>query len=410
MRLALICMLFVAACGQPAARDHGPFPQRVYVWQRAWTPEVGAAVRQRAGSFDRTLALATEVTWHGAEPVAHRVAAVLTDLPRDRSVGLAVRITPRPDAFAGQAGGQLLTIAMQTVAAARAAGLEVAELQIDHDQGSRHLEDYAAWLRQLKPQLAEVALTVTALPDWLDRDEFAALAATADSFTLQVHALTAPAAAGEPGHLCDPRLAQRAVERAATFGRPFWVALPTYSYLAAFAPNGQLYGLLAEQRAGRRLPTLRWQELAPNPADMAALVRQWQASRPPEMQGVVWFRLPVDGDQRNWRWPTLQAVAHGRDPLPQLRSSLAQAADGSWQLVLANLGDGDGVAPSQIAVQSPQQIELAGALPPWQVDGAVWHQPTEQTGRQTVRAGESQTIGWLRGAGPFAVEDTHETP
>ena len=31
-------------------------------------------------------------------------------------------------------------------------------------------------------------------------------------------------------------------------------------------------------------------------------------------EGLLWYRLPVDTDRNNWRWPTLRAVMAGREP------------------------------------------------------------------------------------------------
>ena len=47
-RLLLLLTLLLAGCGREVRRT--PLPAQAYVWQRAWTPEVSAAVR--ASGFD----------------------------------------------------------------------------------------------------------------------------------------------------------------------------------------------------------------------------------------------------------------------------------------------------------------------------------------------------------------------
>ncbi|HZZ89537.1 MAG TPA: DUF3142 domain-containing protein [Caulobacteraceae bacterium] len=58
----------------------------------------------------------------------------------------------------------------------RAAGNPVAGLQIDFDSGTRHLADYAAFLRDLRRRLpADCRLSITGLLDWSSQGDSAAL-------------------------------------------------------------------------------------------------------------------------------------------------------------------------------------------------------------------------------------------
>ncbi|MGH7484878.1 MAG: DUF3142 domain-containing protein, partial [bacterium] len=117
-------------------------------------------------------------------------------------------------------------------------------------------------------------------------------------------------------------------EKAALFGRPFRVALPTYSYQVAFDAKGTLIGLLAEG------PLLSFGEgvtvvsASSDPGAMAGLVRDWTEKRPKELTGILWYRLPVAGDRNNWSWPTLRAVMAGRAPQPGLRAETRKPQPG----------------------------------------------------------------------------------
>ena len=73
----------------------------------------------------------------------------------------------------------------------RAAGDRVAGLQIDFDSGTRHLADYAVFLRDLRSRLpADCRLSITGLLDWSSQGDSAALGAlggVVDEVVLQTY-------------------------------------------------------------------------------------------------------------------------------------------------------------------------------------------------------------------------------
>lgn len=73
----------------------------------------------------------------------------------------------------------------------RAAGDPVVGLQIDFDSGTRHLADYAAFLRDLRTRLpADCRLSITGLLDWSSQGDSAALGAlggVVDEVVLQTY-------------------------------------------------------------------------------------------------------------------------------------------------------------------------------------------------------------------------------
>ena len=73
----------------------------------------------------------------------------------------------------------------------RAAGNRVAGLQVDFDARTRHLAEYAAFLRDLRRRLpAEYELGITGLLDWSangDPSALDALAGTVDEAVLQIY-------------------------------------------------------------------------------------------------------------------------------------------------------------------------------------------------------------------------------
>lgn len=404
LRLLPLLTLLLCACAAKGERARGPVPQQVYVWQRAWTPAVIDAVRSHGPAFERVVLLGAEVTFSGGVARAAWPDWTGTVL-QGRGVGLAVRIGD--DRHALEHGSQLSDIVWQTLERARAKGLSVAELQIDHDCPTSRLPAYRKWLLQLRSRVPGVVLTITALPAWLGAAEWPALAASVDGFVLQVHALTAPARPGQPIRLCDSAAALAAVERAAEAGQPFRVALPTYAYDAVFDINQRLLGVLAETPEPA-LPAERGRvRLAPQPAEIAGLVRGWQADRPAMLQGIIWFRLPVAGDVRNWAWPTLDAVRQGIEPKADVRVR-AVTTGGLVELTAENRGDADGELPEVTTlrwqgaslVASDATLDLAVTS---DADRAQFVNTTHHSA--TLPPGAHQALGWLRfDQPPHAIE------
>src|SRR5207248_6431078 len=173
------------------------------------------------------------------------------------------------------------------------------------------------WLRSLRPVIHPVRFVVTTLPAWLDDPEFVPLVREADGYVLQVHSAPISHASGSVS-LCDPVSARKWVAKAARLGLPISVALPTYRCTAGYNPAGKLLGAAMDSVQPSWPPGTRVLEFETNADDVATLVHEWQHLRPPQLQGLIWYRLPVATDARNWVWATLSAVMSGRKPLHRL--------------------------------------------------------------------------------------------
>jgi hypothetical protein len=250
---------------------------------------------------------------------------------------------------------------------ARRTGLAPRELQIDFDCAESNLEGYRAWVETLRRKVAPVPVTITALPSWLGQSAFPRLAGAAGSYVLQVHSLDRPSRMDSSLTLCDPAAARRAVERAARLSVPFRVALPTYGYLMAFDTDGRLLGLSAEGPAKTWPASARIREVRADPIELARLVRGWTTNRPANLQGVIWYRLPVASDLLNWRWPTLAAIVALRSPRESFRAEPRRVEPGLVEISLVNDGELDisSRLPSKSA--GPANAELAS----WQAMGSA---------------------------------------
>jgi hypothetical protein len=394
---------------RPVPHISGPLRQDAYVWQRSWTEPVREAVAGLATNFSALAVLCGEVTWRKGAP---EVVRVTLDYAALRQVGPRVGLALRIGAFAGPfvAGDErtqwLGNLAASFVQEAVTNQLQIAELQIDFDCAESKLEGYRVWVEAIHRQVVPVPVTITALPAWLKRPAFKALIAAADGYVLQVHSLERPRSSNAFFTLCDPEAARGAVVEAARLGKPFRVALPTYGYLLAFDSRGRFAGLTAEAPAKAWPGDFQTREVRADPQAMAALIQSWKSTRPQALQGVIWYRLPVSGENLNWRWPTLSVVMAGKTPRASVQVETRQPQPGLVEVELINTGQAAFNAPLRVtlswrearlvAADGLQEIEVAETNP-------LAVQFTGQRDRLRLEPGDRRTIGWLRLSQPVEV-------
>ncbi|MBB5940573.1 DUF3142 domain-containing protein [Xanthomonas sp. 3307] len=381
LRRALLGLsLLLGGC---TASAPAPLEQQVYVWQRQWSDAHAVALAQTRADFSALRVLALQ-----AHPRAgwSRAAVDLRQLAADgRPVIAVVRLDGQwPALDASRIDAEVL----QMVRTWRTAGVALRGVEIDHDCATARLPAYTALLRQLRGALpADLALSITALPAWLDSPALTPLLRTVDSSVLQVHAVTAPAAG-----LFDPvqarRWADRYAQRSAT---PFWLALPAYGVALV---EGTGATPLIESEAPLATSGTR-HELRVSPQQLAAFVDALRARRPPHLAGIVWFRLPLPGDRRAWPLATLQAVVHGRS----LQAAVQVQASGTgpvYDLTLANHGNA-AAAPPQRVVLRGSACEAGDALGDYRLHLA--QAPSFDRTSATsppLAAGERRALGWVR--------------
>jgi hypothetical protein len=384
------------------AETNGLLRQEVYIWQRTWNAAVRDSLAQHASSFSRLVALNAEVTWKEKRPQIIRVAVDWAALREaERPIGLALRVGAYPGPFDsnGEITALLVEQASSLIAECQANQLQASELQIDFDCAESKLDGYRVWVEAIRRKIAPVPVTITVLPTWLNQASFKRLIAGADGYVLQVHSFERPKDADAPFTLCDPAAARRAVERAAQFGVPFRVALPTYGYVMAFDRTGRFVGLSAEGPSQSWPEGVQLREVRTDPVALADLVQTWTTKRPVTFAGIIWYRLPVSEDFLNWRWPTLSAVMAGRSPRESLRAETRRPQPALVEVSLVNYGEADGVAFPAVEVRWQKARLVAGdGLRGFELMQA---EPTaaqflRNSGRDRLSPGERWQIGWLR--------------
>lgn len=408
---ALSLTLLTGACSRPAA----PLPNDAYVWQRKWTPAVNAALHDSRDIVRTWRVLAAERDrgddWTDVSPDWNALAAahapVIAVLRIDGQAG------NRPGGLNGMLPPARVVALIERY---RQHGIVLTGIEIDHDCPTSQLGDYTRFIAALRTQLdPSIALSITALPTWLDSAALDDLLAHADEAVLQVHAVMNPAQG-----LFDPVQARawlRAFARRTQ--RPWRVALPTYGSRVTWNAQGRVAGIESENPmllADSGAPGLTHELVVP-PQQIDAFVTQIEHDALPRLAGIVWFRLPTGNDDRAWSAGTWRAVltraplnaaiaaqVRSSDTGSDTRSDADSHADsarggaprpaGLFDVSLVSSGNAD--APLPAIVRTDASCSAADGINGYALDYDAHGMLLRRVQPGLLRAGMRRTIGWLR--------------
>ncbi|MGC4017150.1 MAG: DUF3142 domain-containing protein [Luteolibacter sp.] len=399
--LIFILLLFpLASCRKEAPR---PAPAiEAYVWQSPSRPEVAAAMQQAHGTVATLHIRAAEMRWTGSAFETSR--AVTRPLP-EPGCGLVLRI----GASASRLDWTPEQIAPVAAVVKELASLAPREIQCDYDCPQSRLDRYARLLEALQKEAGSIPLVPTTLPSWLEEPAFKKLIARRPGYVLQVHSLQLPKQAGQPVVIFDPTTARTAAKKASALGVPFRIAMATYGCEVWFGTDGKVMEVISEDAAPlNKTPASRAFTLA-DPTESARLIREWNASPPPGLQAVIWYRLPVAGDRRNWPWVTFQHVVRGEETAstPTLETT---DHDGTLDLHLVNRGDFPILLPAEAVITTPAiSADGAGAYRLEKQDDGL-HYLRREGIWPWLDPGKKIPAGWLRTREPVSRIDWHFTP
>lgn len=390
----------------PSLCEATGFTREVYIWQRQSSVELTNAVDAFSPQVDGWCVLAAEVGWSQGKMNVIRLRIDFEALHASgRRVGLALRIGAFAGPFASDDSSSraLAAIASEIILNAQKGGVAVSELQIDFDCNESKLAGYREWLVALRAAAGSTPLVITALPTWLKRPEFSALAKTTNGFVLQVHSLAKPSHPDEAFTLCDPAQALAWTRRAGEIGVPFRVALPTYGYLMTFDRDGKFLSLGAEGRTPQVPPGGKMRVVRADAPAMARLANTLAAEHPASCVGVIWFRLPIKSDRLNWDAITFATVLRGYEPRKELRVNVQREDAGVAVITLVNVGETTEALPLRIDLHGASagrfiagdgfrgfRLETRGD----EVQGIV--RAAEISVDASIAPGRSEKIAWLR--------------
>lgn len=374
----LLALAWLLAGCQPT-----PLSNDAYIWQRVWTPPVAEALTQSQGLVRGWRVLAGETSAGG------RDINVQADLVALRSARAPVILVLRIDGRAERLDADQTLVRLRAwITQWRAAGIQLAGVEIDYDCPTSKLPVYTRYLAALRAGL-DLPLSITALPTWLDSPLLKALLSEADESVLQVHAVLAPSRG-----LFDAERARRWMDDyAKRTSRPWRVALPAYGSRVVWDEDGRIAAIESERPALQ--PSSRDSELLARPQALADFVKQLEARPPAGLAGVVWFRLPTSADQRAWSLPTWRAVL-ARQALTPVLTALARASSqsGAQDLFLSNTGNADAELPFRVRLGGTcrQADGINGYTLEYDDQGPYLRRAQEGL----LRPGFQRQIGWIR--------------
>jgi len=393
-----VAIFAFAGCHRSDVEVSGPLPQRGYIWQREWTPAVIDSLREAKRRMNGVVLLGAEINFGGKNPEIAKASIDWEAVQRQtQHCSVALRIAPFAGPFrADDAPARVIVdVTKQLLDDAAAHCVKIEEFQFDFDCAQKNLGTYRTWLSILRPIVHPIRFVVTVLPAWLDDANFLPLVRETDGYVLQVHSIPISARGGAT--LCDSKLAREWIARAGKLQMPFSVAVPTYRCAAGYAPDGKLLSVAMDSVQPSWPPGTRILEFGADADDIAALVHEWQKARPPQLRELIWYRVPIATDTRNWRWPTLAAVMAGQTPKHQL--NVQQEGANPIDLSIVNAGEADEQLNVNVTAKwSKAGLEASDALSGWSVrseNGLAVFKSVAQNGFR-LPPGATRKIGWLR--------------
>jgi Protein of unknown function (DUF3142) len=369
-----------ARAGLRIVQSNQTLAHEAYIWQRRWTPAVGAGMqdlRQQISAWRVLAGQADEGVWRFATLDTQAIQRNHQPIRGVFRVN-AARNRELPSDLLGQIYGWL--------GAMDASGIDVAGVEIDYDCSSAKLADYAHAIGQLKKRLpVDVILSVTSLPSWLTTSAFADVAQATDELVLQVHAVQSP-----PAALFDPAAANDALyQLSRQTDKPFWLALPTYQSVVSLNAEQQILGVESEINLPNEIGSEQITVQA-TPSIIQAYLRALRRAPPKNLRGIVWFRLGTALDRRAWPSQTLMAVIDDQKLRAKLTLiSAPNGTNGSFDLLAVNRGN-------DYSSASRWHVANAACRPTQAVGNAQYNTDTATFFLdQSLPPGASKMLGWI---------------
>jgi len=319
------------------------FSNAVYVWQRKWDETVSDSIQRSVENFDLFIPLGAEIKVVGDEIAINKIPINLEIFEKiNRPLCIALRAHDLPG-IENKAGRDRIAKTMgafftEWAKVCAAHNFKRTSIQLDYDCSTENLDAYSALLELLKRDNAQIELSITTLPTWLQSDNFCNLVAALDFFVLQVHSFQMFGGIEETPSLCDTDKVTAWAKKADNCGVPFYVAWPTYGHRLHYSENGRLIALQSEENAETYAGGISHIVFA-EPESIAIAARDMRSQHLDNYIGNIWFRLPIAGDTLNWTWDTLDKVMRGTVPKSEISAELRNPGPGLYEVWVKNTGN-----------------------------------------------------------------------
>ncbi|MFK7849970.1 MAG: DUF3142 domain-containing protein [Akkermansiaceae bacterium] len=384
MKWFLVALLLLQGCREASLE---PLTVEAYVWQAAGKPAVRTAMDEAVGLVSKLHVRVAEMRWDGE---GFSTQWFIDEIPR-RGCGLVVRIG------SSASGIDWTPTRTEEVAEVfrKVARLSPSEIQCDFDCPQKRLKGYKSLLDGLQDACGNIPVLPTALPSWLDENDFSELVRGRAGWVLQVHSLHLPSGPDEAPVLFDRSKARIAAEKASKLGVPFRIAMATYGCEVRFDREGRVLDVVSEDLTEMNSKVWKRSFALADPVESARLVSEWKQSRPKDLTGLIWYRLPVQGDRRNWPLKTFRSVIHG-EVLSSSAVLEATAGHGARDLTVVNHDAFPVALPRKIFIDG--EVALADGSRAYQVEriGEGVRFSLRDDVWPWLDPGKEIALGWLR--------------
>ncbi|MDI2112181.1 DUF3142 domain-containing protein [Commensalibacter nepenthis] len=377
-----IFCIYLLLCLTHSTHNHHILPQEAYIWQKKWNNSLKPAIEQTMPFITgwRFLAGESEPDGQVIYPSIEFNILQQSHLPLT-AVYRFDRLRPLPSV------DEVLTLIQQSPAYQTH---HIHHIELDLDWPTSKLPIYIQLLRSLKTKLPQdVQLNITMIPDWMRSPVFPELTEQIPYPVLQVHSVDNP----QTGLFNDEAALAYIRKMDHLTHHPFYIALPTYGLKIQATPSGTIYAIEGENdfKTGHS-----GQELYSDPQQVRNLINKLQQNTPTNLKGIVWFRLPIVSDQRNWSHDTWMAMIRHQPLKGQIIVQEIPDSNnpGAIKIMLFNQGNIALPLPPMV----PLRCHIADGLFPYQLSlnnqGKYMLNLIKQVA--PLNTHQERVIGWMR--------------
>ena len=377
----------------------------IYIWQRNWDKYLEDAISIIQESTGYFTVLCGDLKFEGERPTVSLVDIKWLYLTQtETSATLAFRInTQASKFFATDAIYSIADNIKDAIGKAikSAPQDEIVGVQFDYDCPTSKLKDYARFvkimkerLQPFKEKLSEFNISITALPTWLQNNDFKELIQTTDYYVLQLHSFELPKDADQASKIFPADKALSYTEEASNLKRPYYISLPTYGYEVAFTKDGDFIGLRAENMPVLWSQDVEHKVVMTDPKDILTFIQEVEKTKPKNLLGFYWFRIPLKSDEFNWDMKTLECVLSGKKPSVKLNLDLVNSKDGLYEVYLVNSGEQNIFEDVSFNINWPEDdqplYDLMGKFHEIKIEKGI------KISGSALYVGQKVLVGWFR--------------
>ena len=316
----------------------------VYIWQKKWNNQIAESIL-KVEKYNLTYYIfAGDISYENKKWGFRKISVVWKYLKNTKKIILVFRITQNAAAVLNSVNSEkfiegLKLFICDIVNQAKEEEVAIQGIQIDYDCPSKKLAGYKKLLKVINRHFFKSEISITALPDWLDYNEFTELAGYCDYYVMQLHSFDIPKNNAELNITPEIEQVKKYIKLCLKVKIPFFVALPTYGYEVNYNDSYAVTALRAENTNFGQYRYFKKKIVAANIEKTLQIKKYLENLKIKLLKGIIWFRLPVENDIFNWSLKTFSAVMENCLTKSDCKIILEKSKDGAIGVFIENAGE-----------------------------------------------------------------------